>query len=60
SPAGLIKSAWAYEGDKLVFDISVPVPARIELPDGTARSVDAGEYHYEILQELPVVRQEMR
>ena len=49
SPAGLIRSAWAYEGDRLLFDISVPVPAEIILPDGTSHHVTKGDHHYEVL-----------
>ena len=49
SPVGTIKSAWRYENDRLSFDISVPVPARIELPNGEKHAVDTGEYRYEVL-----------
>ena len=49
SPVGTIKSAWAYEGNKLCFDMTVPVPASIELPNGTSYVVKAGEHHYEVL-----------
>ena len=49
SPVGTIKSAWRYENDRLSFDISVPVPARIELPDGEKHEVNVGEYRYESL-----------
>ena len=48
------------EGDKLLFDIEVPVPAVIELPAGAAPAgrasgaavryeVSKGAHHYEIL-----------
>ena len=47
SPVGTIKSGWRYENDKLIFDISVPAPARIELPNGEKHEVNAGEYRYE-------------
>ena len=49
SPIGTIKSAWAYEDNKLCFDMTSPVPASIELPNGESYEVKAGEYHYEIL-----------
>ncbi len=49
SPAGTIRSAWEYRGDKLLFDFSVPVPAVITLPDGECFDVEEGEHHYEIL-----------
>ena len=49
SPVGTICSAWAYEGERLLFDIAVPIPAVIELPDGSRHEVTEGEYHYEIL-----------
>ena len=48
SPVGTIRSAWRFEGDKLIFDYAVPVPASIELPDGEKFEVTEGEYHYEI------------
>ena len=49
SPVGTIQSAWRYEGDKLIFDFAVPVPASIELPNGAKHEVTEGEHHYEIL-----------
>ena len=49
SPVGTIKSAWRYENDRLIFNISVPAPARIELPDGEKHEVNVGEYRYESL-----------
>ncbi len=49
SPVGTIRSEWEYRDDKLILDISVPVPALIELPDGTRRKVKEGTYHDEIL-----------
>ncbi len=49
SPVGPIQSAWRYDDDKLIFDISVPVPTCIELPNGEKYEVTEGEYHYEVL-----------
>ena len=49
SPVGTIRSAWHYESDKLIFDIEVPVPAGIELPNGENHEVPEGEHHYEVL-----------
>ncbi len=49
SPAGLIQSGWRYEGDKLLFDIRIPIKAEIVLPDGREYNEDRGEHHYEIL-----------
>ena len=49
SPVGSIRSAWKYDGGRLLFEISVPVPALIELPNGETQEVNAGEHHYEIL-----------
>ena len=49
SPVGLIRSAWKYDGGRLLFEISVPVPALIELPNGETQEVNTGEHHYEIL-----------
>lgn len=49
SPVGTIRSAWTYEDGKLIFDITVPIPAGIELPNGDKHSVQAGGHRYEIL-----------
>ena len=49
SPVGVIRSAWAYRDDRLVFDFTVPIPAVIELPDGREHAVKEGEHHHEIL-----------
>lgn len=45
---GTVKSAWCYKKGKLVFDISVPAPAGVELPNGVTHEVTKGEYHYEV------------
>ncbi len=49
SPVGTIRSVWRYEDDNLTFDIALPVPARIVLPNGETHEVNSGEYHYEVL-----------
>ncbi len=49
SPVGTIKSGWKYEGSRLIFDITVPVPAMIELPDGEKHEAGKGDHHYEVL-----------
>ena len=49
SPVGLIKSAWEYRDGKLVFDFSLPIPATIELPNGTKYEAQTGEVHNAIL-----------
>ena len=49
SPVGTIRSAWAYDGDRLNLDISVPVPAEILLPNGETHRVTEGDHHYEVL-----------
>ena len=49
SPVGTIRSAWRYEGDKLIFDFTVPVPAIIQLPNGEKHEVTEGDHHYEVL-----------
>ena len=50
SRAGLIKSAWRYEGDKWIWDFTIPEgsTADVTLP-GEAKSVrfEAGTYHIE-------------
>ena len=48
SAAGLIKSAWRYEGDKWIWDFTVPAgaKARVTLPGETETKVyQAGTYH---------------
>ena len=49
SPVGQIKSAWQFESDRLVFDITVPIPAEVILPNGEKHEIAKGDYHYEIL-----------
>jgi alpha-L-rhamnosidase len=49
SRAGLIRSAWKYQKDRIVFDVAVPAPAEIRLPDGTVHAVEKGTYRYEVL-----------
>ena len=48
SRAGEIKSAWKYEGEKVMITVAVPVEAEIYLPDGRMEKVSAGEYSYEV------------
>ncbi len=50
SPAGLIKSAWRYEGDKWIWDFTVPegAEADVTLPGAAeATKYSAGSYHIE-------------
>ena len=50
SAAGLIKSAWRYDGDTWVWDFTVPegATASVTLPGETsARTYQAGTYHIE-------------
>ena len=49
SPVGVIKSAWKYEGDKLILDFSSPIRALVELLNGEKHEVTEGDYHYEVL-----------
>ena len=51
STAGLIKSAWKYEGDKWIWDFSVPdgATATVVLPGQTeARDYGPGSHHIEL------------
>ena len=48
SPSGDIRSEWSFEEDRLVFHITVPMPAFIQLPGGLSHEVQEGEYTYEI------------
>lgn len=47
SPKGKIASSWKYEENKIVFDVTVPMNAVIELPK-FKETVEKGTYHYEI------------
>ena len=50
TPCGLVKSAWKYEGDKWVWDFTVPAgaTASVTLPGETAaKPYAAGTYHIE-------------
>jgi alpha-L-rhamnosidase len=53
SPFGVIRSAWKYDGDTVVFGIAVPRDAKatIVLPDNSIHNVDAGEYRFEMKKE---------
>ena len=46
---GTVKSSWAYEGNRLTFDISVPVQAQVKLPNGQEYTAEKGEHQYEVL-----------
>ncbi|MBQ1492063.1 MAG: alpha-L-rhamnosidase, partial [Blautia sp.] len=48
SPVGRIESSWRYEGDRVVYEIEVPVPATISLPGREEILVPAGRYGYEV------------
>ena len=51
SAAGLIKSAWRYEGKKWIWDFTVPrkSTASVTLPgESFARHYDAGDHHVEL------------
>ncbi len=47
APYGTVKSAWRYEGDRIRYELTVPVEAAILLPDGTERRMTAGTYQFE-------------
>lgn len=46
SPVGMIKSAWRYDGDELVFDFLVPtnINARLVLPNGEESILEPGHH----------------
>ncbi len=51
SAAGLIKSAWRYEGDKCLWDFTIPegATATVTLPGSSeTKDYSAGTYHVEI------------
>jgi alpha-L-rhamnosidase len=48
SAAGLIKSAWRYEGDQWIWDFTIPegATASVTLPgEAEAKEYTAGTYH---------------
>lgn len=47
SPVGTILSAWTYEDDHISFDISVPIPAEIILPNGELHALESGSHHFQ-------------
>lgn len=47
SPVGEIKSAWRYEGEHWLWEVTVPIDAVVVLPDGQVHEVEAGSYQYE-------------
>lgn len=49
SRAGLVRSAWKYQKDRIVFECTVPTAAEIRLPDGTVHAVEKGTYRFEVL-----------
>ena len=51
SPAGVVKSAWRYEGDKWIWDFTVPakLTASVTLPgQRLTRHYDGGDHHVEL------------
>ena len=45
---GVIKLCCLQPRPRIVFDITVPAPAEIRLPDGQVRQAEPGTYRYEI------------
>ena len=45
---GLVKVTYSYEGEKTKFEIEVPSPSLIVLPNGETHEVEKGEYVYVI------------
>ena len=50
SCVGKISSAWHYEGNEIVFEITTPAKTDIILPDGRKETVGAGDYTYRIVR----------
>lgn len=48
SRAGEIRVAWKAEGDRAAVRCSVPAPAKLTLPDGSVRELEAGTYEFEV------------
>jgi alpha-L-rhamnosidase len=50
TPYGMVKSNWRRENGKFSWDIVVPgnTRAKVYLPDGTAKEVGSGSYHFEV------------
>ena len=52
SAAGLVKSAWRYDGDKWLWDFTVPegATASVTLPGETsAKKYGGGDHHVEMM-----------
>ena len=47
SAAGLIKSHWWYEGDKVIWEFTIPSPAVVTLPNQPAKDYTPGSYRIE-------------
>lgn len=47
SRAGEIRMAWKVRDNKAVIGCTVPVPARLTLPDGSVRELEAGSFEFE-------------
>ena len=48
SAAGLIRSHWWYEGDKVIWEFTVPSPAVVTLPNRPAKNYNPGSYRIEL------------
>ena len=48
SAAGLIKSHWWYEGDKVIWEFTIPSPAVVTLPGQPAKDYTPGSYRIEL------------
>ncbi len=62
SSAGLIKSAWRYEGSRWIWSFEIPdgVTAKVVLPDGKEEQLGAGSYVRTIDADYPVGVKELR
>lgn len=50
SPSGQYRCGWKVEGERFILDLTVPFgcEAEVELPNGEAHSVGAGNHHFDV------------
>jgi hypothetical protein len=55
SRLGKVESDWKRKGDQVAFEVTVPVEATVELPDGRRETVGAGMHRF-VVKDDPTIR----
>jgi len=55
SRLGKVESDWKREGDEVAFEVTVPVEATVELPNGRRETVGAGMHRF-VVKDDPIIR----